>query len=145
MENFAVLVEGHSPSGWIVFAVGRSPEPSVPVSVVAAEIGQKFPDIVGNLLLSAVESKHPNQGVLERVQQCLSWNFQAARPQVLEDEDSIYYVAFKLFSRHIAGADNLIDLSGLAAGQTMHTRRIGEMFEAAVPVPDPEPELFMTA
>lgn len=60
-ENFAVLVEGRAPSGWCIFAVGRSPENRSAVTEVGRAICRKFLEI----LAGVVEQVDKNGGRLE--------------------------------------------------------------------------------
>ena len=141
-ENFAVLVEGRIDRRGVIFAVGRSPEPSVSVSDLGKAISEKLPEILSNLAREAVHRKKPTEDVLDWIYESMTWNFQVSKPQSLIDGDPIYQVAFKLFSQHVAGSDQLVD-SLVQALQRMTRppeakQRLGETFQAVVPVPEPE-------
>lgn len=140
-ENFAVLVEGRIPDGRpVIFAVGRSPEPRVPLSEIGMGIVRQFPKVLGNLVQEALENKKPSEDVLDWIHGCMSWNFHASVPRTLTDTDPVHKVAFKLFSEEVAGADQL--LQNLKTSSERMTRpfdineRLGETFQTALPVPE---------
>lgn len=63
---------------------------------------------------------------------------------MVEDGDPIEQVAFKLFGEQVARASQLVTQLSTASG-LLQTESIGEMFAAAVPIPDPaRDELFAT-
>ncbi|HEV2490690.1 MAG TPA: hypothetical protein VGT03_12850 [Candidatus Acidoferrales bacterium] len=139
-ESFAVLVEGTQGDRRILFAVGRSPEPSLPVSDVAMAISEKFPEILDGLVRTAIREKGPHQDILDTIHENMGWNFQATKPESRQDDEPIYSVAFKLFGEHVAGADELLRSLDVASTRMLRPpdmrQRLGETFQAAVQVPD---------
>jgi hypothetical protein len=92
-----VLVEGKVGRGKVIFAVGRSPYPIIPVSDLAKAIGENFPEALAGLLREAVSSQGAGEDILDAIHENLSWNFYATKPksvQVQADEP-IYALAFK--------------------------------------------------
>jgi hypothetical protein len=142
-DSFAVLVEGQGANGWVVFAVGRYLKHSAQISPVGAAISQQIPDILTHLLLEASRAKEASETVLDHLTQLMTWNFHASNPQVIEDDDSIERVGYKLFAHHVAHASELMKRVGPNTGPIQETLS-GDTFTAAVPVPDPTPELFAT-
>jgi hypothetical protein len=141
-EGFAVLVEGKVGRKSLIFVVGRSPEPTSVVSDIGLAIGNKLPDIIASLVQTAVRSKETHQDVLDWVCENMAWNFHASQIETLEDQDPIYAVAFKLFSTHVAGADQLLKSIETAVEHMIRPpetmQRLGETFQKFVPVPDAE-------
>lgn len=147
MENFAVLVEGRLHNRGILFAVGRSVAPQVTVSQISASIGDKMmPDILDSLVREAVREKKPTEDILDWISERMTWNFSATTPKTILDADPIYAVAFKLFSQHVAGADQLLNLIEKSTEKMVRppdaSVRLGETFQSAFQVP--EPALAMT-
>ncbi len=140
-ENFAVLVEGRAPTGWCIFAVGRSPEATPSVSEVARAIRRKFPDVLAGVLVEAAEETGSTGDVLDHLHEYIRWNYQATPAATVEDTDPIEQVAFKLFGQYVALAQQLVTKLGSRSGP-FQASRIGETFEAAVPIPEPTTELF---
>jgi len=140
-ENFAVLVEGKVGDGAVIFVVGRSPQPSVPVSEMAQTIGRNMADVLEFLIREAVRNKKPQEDVLDWLSQSMSWNFSANEPTAVRDNDPISAVAFKLFSQHVAGADQLVELYQKASEKMIRPvefkLRLGETFLNLLPVPGP--------
>ena len=141
-ENFAVLVEGKLGAAGVIFVVGRSPQPPVPVSEIAQTIGQNVPDILESLIHEAVRNKKPQEDVFECLSQSMSWNYSVSEPSLVRDNGPISAVAFKLFSQHVAGADQLVELYEKASQKMIRPLefklRLGETFLNLLQVPGPE-------
>jgi hypothetical protein len=140
-ENFAILVEGRAGTGWCIFAVGRSPETVPSVSDIANAIRVKFPDVLAGVLEQVAQEKGSTGDVLDGLHKYLRWNYQATLATILEDTDPIEQVAFKLFGQYVARAHQLVTQLGASSGP-LQACRIGETFEAAVPIHEPTSELF---
>ena len=143
-ENFAVLVEGRAPSGWCIFAVGRSPENRSAVTEVGRAIRRKFLEILAGVVEQVDKDRGSVGDVLGHLHEYLRWSYQATQAATVEDGDPIEQVAFKLFGEQVARASQLVTQLRTASG-LLQTESIGEMFAAAVPIPDPaRDELFAT-
>jgi hypothetical protein len=141
-ENFAVLVEGRIKNGGVLFIVGRSVAPQVKVSEIAVSIGDKMPDVLQSLIQEAVRQKEPTEDVLDWVAKSVKFNFSLSAPEKIQDREPIYMVAFKLFSQHVAGADQLLEMMEKSAKGMVrpHDAKVslGETFQTIMPVPEPE-------
>jgi hypothetical protein len=139
-ENFAVLVEGPTEDRRAIFAVVRSPEPSQRVSAISGAVTEKLPDMILKLVSDAVKTKLPDEDVFDHLAETLTWNFQISPPEVLQDNDPIHQVAFKLFSVHVAGADQLLQSMKTASERMLHrepaTQRVGETYQTAIALPE---------
>jgi hypothetical protein len=139
-ETFAVMVEGKLRRGGVVFFIGRTLDevPSA-VSDVSKALAKEMPHVLANMVADAVQGKAADQGVVDWIADNMRWNFQASRPVALEDVDPVYAVAFKLFARHVAGADELVEYMERAAERSIRppdtTQRVGQIEVSAVPVP----------
>lgn len=145
VENFAVLVEGQAPNGWVVLGVGRTPEhSSADIGPVGAAIAQRFPQILDGIVKEALQSKNVAEGVLDSACRIMLWNFNATAPATIQDEESIDRVGFKLFAQFVAHAGELLTRV-TPNGGPVHQTHFGEMFQTAVPIPEPTEDLFATA
>jgi hypothetical protein len=143
IENFAVLVEGRIQNGGgVVFIVGRSVAPQIAVSEISASVSNKMPEILQSLIQEAVRQKKSNEDVLDWVAQTMKFNFSVSFPEKILDEEPIYMVAFKLFSQHVAGADQLLKMMEDATRRMLRPHEanvsLGETFQTIMQVPEPE-------
>lgn len=139
-ENFAVLVEGHLPTGSIIFAVGRQLEPSRRISYVGNAVASRVSEIIPQLVAEAVQNRSSGEDVLDWLAGTMVWNYQVTTPQPLEDSDPIHKVAFKLFAEHVAGANILLETISRRSTNMLRAQasneRVGETFQTAVPIGD---------
>jgi hypothetical protein len=140
-EDFAVLVEGQSPNGWVVFAVGRSPSQAADVSPIGASIAQRFPNTLTEILVDISRTKATSEALLDQLQQRLRWNFHVSNPRRYEDDESIDRVAYKLFAQHVAHSSDLLRRVTSNSGPVQETHS-GQTFTTAISVPEPTLELF---
>jgi hypothetical protein len=96
-------------------------------------------DLLGSLVSDAVQNRTAGEDVLDWISKHLHWNFQATRPDVHEDNDRVYAVAFKLFAQHVAGSEQLLDYINSTSQRMIRPRetmqRLGQTIQAAVAVP----------
>lgn len=109
------------------------------VSDIGKSFATKLPDLLGKMVSDAVQNRAIGEDVLDFISRGMHWNFQATKPDSLEDRDPVYAVAFKLFAQHVAGSGQLVDYIERASEgmirppQTM--QRLGQTIQAAVAVP----------
>jgi hypothetical protein len=139
-EAFAVMVEGKLSTGGVVFFVGKSLK-EVPgsASEISKALAKKMPDILAGLVSDAVQNKAADEDVLDWMSNNMRWNFQASCPDTLNDHDPVYAVAFKLFARHVSGAEQLVEYIERTAARSIRppetTQRLSQLEWSAVPVP----------
>lgn len=138
-EAFAVMVEGKLGAGGVVFFVGRSLEevPST-VSDISKMVAEKMPDLLANLVSDAVQNKDTNEDVLDWISNNMRWNFQATKPDTIDDRDPVHAVAFKLFARHVSGAEQLVEFIENTAARSIRppeTTQRRQLEWSAVAVP----------
>src|SRR5438270_9402607 len=96
---------------------------------------------VQQLARIVAESLDPGENVLDTLSRTLLWNFQASEPKTLTDNDPIHKVAFKLFSEHVAGADQLVNAFRQASDRMLRRpgiQRLGDTFQTVIAVPEPD-------
>jgi hypothetical protein len=139
-EAFAVMVEGKLGAGGVVFFIGRSLD-EIPgtVSEISKVVAKKMPDLLANLVSDAVQNKKAGEDVLDWISNNMRWNFQATKPDTLDDQDPVHAVAFKLFARHVSGAEQLVEYIEHTAARSIRppetTQRLTQLEWSAVAVP----------
>lgn len=139
-EAFAIMVEGRLGAGGVVFFIGKSlDEIPTAASDISKAVAKRMPDLLAGLVSDAVQSKGAGEDVLDWISNNMRWNFQASRPDTLDDQDPVHAVAFKLFARHVSGAEQLMEYIERATAKSIRppetTQRLSQLEWSAVPVP----------
>jgi hypothetical protein len=140
-ESFAVLVEGKRDQKRLVFAVGRSPEPSTPMDPIGKALSVNMPEVLDRILSESLQQRQPGEDALEKLSATFFGNFQVSNAERLTDSDPIHMVAFKLFSEHVAGADQLVTMLHEASQRMLRRagpQRLGDTFQTVVAIPEPD-------
>ena len=139
-QAFAVMVESKLPTGGVVFLVGRVPQIPETASDVGKAVAKNMPDLLQKLVSDAVENRARGEDVLDWISRHMHWNFQSTLPDTHEDRDSsVAEVAYKLFARYVAGADELVEYASKASSGMIRPpdtmQRLGQTIQTAVAVP----------